>query len=467
MSLSAMDYAALAKDAYQDRRHLVGTPKTIDVGGHQYYIRAAQSRPSGFQAASYQEAKPPYAIIIAYRGTQGLHDALVDTVMVADKVNPQEADARAFTGLVLDYAKQHGIPTSEVAVTGHSLGGTLAEIEAWRFGLHGDTFNAYGAVDLGYGVPQGGSSVTDYVEATDVVSAASRHFGQVVPLATHQDVALLGETSIFGSHVHAIEIAKQRGLSAHSIANFAPDAGGTSILTPDDVARAQTNIQAIHSYRNNIHALRSQIHLVSEVPGNPVWTVSRTGEIADGLTTAGDTLAHETTRGLRAVGRFAEREAAATQQGAERVGKAIARATHHASEEFAQHASSVEQAFGTTLHEVTAALPGLNHFGHPQHALYAALKERLPADTSEARLAQATAACHLAKLDRPEDLGQIHVTRTSAMFLNNSLFGHMTEIDLTRPAPTVEHSLRQIEHYDQQQRNPTTQPKQHMHGHVQ
>jgi hypothetical protein len=414
------DYAALAKDAYHDRRDLVGTPKAIDVGGRQYYIRAAQSRPSGFQATAYQEAKPPHAIIIAYRGTQGLHDALVDVVLVADKVNPQEADARAFTERVLVYARQYGIPTREVTVTGHSLGGTLAEIEAWRFGLHGNTFNAYGAADLGYGVPQNGASVTNYVEALDVVSAAGHHFGQIVPLATPQDVTLLNETSLFGSRTHAIEIARRRALSAHSITNFAPDAGGASILTPDDAALAQTNIQAIGTYRNNIHALRSQIHVASEVPGNPVWTVSRTGEIADGLITAGSFLGHEAARGLHATGRLAEREA-------------------------------------------TAALPGFSHFDHPQHAIYAALKERLPAGTSEARLAQAAAACHLAKLDKPEDLDQVYITDTKALFLNKSLFGRMAEVDLTKPAPAVEHSLQQVEQYDQQQQGLINQPMQHAH----
>lgn len=423
MSLDASDYANLAKDAYQDHQNLVGTGKTVTLGGRKYYIRAAQSRPSGFQATAYQEAKPPHAIIIAYRGTQGLHDALVDVALVADKVNPQEADARAFTEHVLDYARQRGVPMHEVTVTGHSLGGTLAEIEAWRFGLHGNTFNAYGAADLGYGVPQGGASVTNYVEALDVVSAASHHFGQIVPLAMPQDVTLLNEASLFGGRARAIEIARQRALSAHSITNFAPDAGGTSILTPDAAALAQTNIQAIGTYRNNIHTLRSQIHVVSEVPGNPAWTVSRTSEIADGLITAGSFLGHEAARGLHTTGRLAEREA-------------------------------------------TAALSGFSHFDHPQHAIYAALKERLPAGTSEARLAQATATCHLAKLDKPDDLDQVYVTDTKALFLNKSLFGRMAEVDLTKPAPAVEHSLQQVEHYDQQQQSLINQPVQHTREHL-
>jgi hypothetical protein len=414
------DYAALAKDAYHDRRDLVGTPKTIDLGGHRYSVIAAQSSASGFQSTAYRQADPPYGLIVAYRGTQGLHDALVDVVLVADKVNPQEADAHAFTEHVLDYARQHGVPLHEVTVTGHSLGGTLAEIEAWRFGLHGNTFNAYGAADLGYGVPQGGASVTNYVEALDVVSAASHHFGQIVPLALPQDVTLLNETSLFGDRAHTIEIARQRVFSAHSVNNFAPDAGGASILTPDDAALAQTNIQAIDTYRNNIHALRSQIHVASEVPGNPVWAVSRTSEIADGLITAGSFLGHEAARGLHATGRLAEREA-------------------------------------------TAALPGVNHFDHPQHAIYAALKERLPAGTSEARLAQTTAACHLAKLDKPEDLDQVYITDTKALFLNKSLFGRMAEVDLTKPAPAVEHSLQQVEQYDQQQQGLINQPMQHAH----
>ncbi len=80
---------------------------------------------------------------------------------------------------MLAKAAKQGIPKDHVTVTGHSLGGALAQIEAAEFGLAGSTYNAYGAVSLRHHVPEGGTAVTNYVLAGDPVSAASRHYGTV------------------------------------------------------------------------------------------------------------------------------------------------------------------------------------------------------------------------------------------------------------------------------------------------
>lgn len=101
-----------------------------------------------------------------------------------------------------------------------------------------------------------------------------------------------------------------------------------------------------------------------------------------------------------------------------------------------------------------AALRGFDDPGHPQHPMYAKLKALLPAGTSEARLAQATTACHLAGLDDPQDLAQIHNTDNAILFVNNSLFGRMAEMDLTGPAPSVQQSLLRAYQHDVGRRQP-------------
>lgn len=89
---------------------------------------------------------------------------------------------------------------------------------------------------------------------------------------------------------------------------------------------------------------------------------------------------------------------------------------------------------------------------HPQHALHATLQGLLPATTTEARLAQATAACHLAGIDMPEDLSGIYSGGNGKiLFTTNSLFANIAEIDVSKPAPTVQQSLQQIRQFDQQQ----------------
>src|SRR3546814_9639280 len=81
----------------------------------------------------------------------------------------------------------------EVTVTGHSLGGTLAQITAHHFDLRGETFNAYGAASLGYRIPEGGDRVLNHVMAADVVSAASPHYGQVRVYAKPREIAQRSE----------------------------------------------------------------------------------------------------------------------------------------------------------------------------------------------------------------------------------------------------------------------------------
>ncbi len=112
--------------------------------------------------------------------------------MVLTRDNPQAKDAIALTQRAIDRARDIGRESGhvpEVTVTGHSLGGTLAQITAHYFGLRGETFNAYGAAGLGERIGGGGDNVINHVMAGDTVSAASSHFGQVRVYASAHEIA--------------------------------------------------------------------------------------------------------------------------------------------------------------------------------------------------------------------------------------------------------------------------------------
>ena len=235
--------AAAASDAYTNRSQSdVIKPAQVFLNHHEYQVFDYKDNPkTGFHATAYQDITT-HEIIIAYRGTDPdilrhtrttFQDAAVDATMVKDKVNPQEADAQAFTQEVLDKAQKHGIFKDKITVAGHSLGGALAEIEAWKFGLRGATFNGYGAVDLGYKVPEGGQQLTNYVMAGDPVSAASHHFGEVKVLATKDDIDGLKAARYLdappGSPPPNPLLAMS--LRDHSVTHFAPDPGSK---TPTD-----------------------------------------------------------------------------------------------------------------------------------------------------------------------------------------------------------------------------------------
>jgi hypothetical protein len=178
--------------------------------GQKYRVFGYANDPvSGFHATAYKSAAAPYEVIIAYRGTDpGLfsgktsaekadhalttvQDIAVDATMVRDTVNPQKSAADAFTAEMIAKAARQGIPMDQITVAGHSLGGTLAEIEAAKYGLQGSTYNAYGAVGLTDGPPRPGCQLTNYRMAGDVVSAANKHVGEVVSLASKDDVQSL------------------------------------------------------------------------------------------------------------------------------------------------------------------------------------------------------------------------------------------------------------------------------------
>lgn len=92
------------------------------------------------------------------------------------------------------------------------------------------------------------------------------------------------------------------------------------------------------------------------------------------------------------------------------------------------------------------------HALNPQHALYNELKTRIP-ETSEQRLLQFTAACHMNGItDR--NLDGVHFDREGG-FVHfgacNDLVAKAASVDVKQPSPQPEQSIQQIQHYDQHQ----------------
>lgn len=273
MTLRSTDYALLAQDAYNDPRF----DKRTILDGVEYQAFDSMNNPAtGFQATAYERVDTG-EIIIAYRGTEfdrePIQDGGVDAGMVLTGINAQTADSEAFTQRVLatakDKADTYGTPVN-VTVTGHSLGGTLAEINASRYGLHGETFNAYGAAGLNQGIPAGGTQVIDHVRAGDVVSAASAHFGGVRVYATEKDIETLShagyrDDSTLLSPRNPI---KAIDFDAHAIDNFTPinPRLGHSIMDAEDQARYRAHEGMVDRYRNDVRDIRMGLSAAWEIP---------------------------------------------------------------------------------------------------------------------------------------------------------------------------------------------------------
>ncbi|MDV3470275.1 lipase, partial [Stenotrophomonas sp. C3(2023)] len=185
MSIRSPQYAGLSDNAYENRRVGVregGDREQVVAGGVVFEVREhVDNKLTGYQGTIYERVDTG-EIVIAHRGTEAAKDGIADASMVSSRFNPQAADALALTRDALSMARTNAVGDRQVVpvtVTGHSLGGTLAQITAHHFNLKGETFNAYGAASLGLRIPSGGDTVVNHVMATDAVSAASPHFGQV------------------------------------------------------------------------------------------------------------------------------------------------------------------------------------------------------------------------------------------------------------------------------------------------
>lgn len=92
---------------------------------------------------------------------------------------------------------------------------------------------------------------------------------------------------------------------------------------------------------------------------------------------------------------------------------------------------------------------GFDAFGHPDHALYAELKQHLPPETSGDRLAQITLGAKMGGLQSGR-LRSIDI-RDDAVFVTGTTPGMHGKIDLTSPPPSMQDTLQRSGVFDQQQ----------------
>jgi hypothetical protein len=198
MSMNTQQYANLASDAYNQRK----AKEVVTLEGVKYEVIEHFENPrNSYQGTIYRRIDTE-EIVVAHRGTEMknipgvvLDLAYTDGSMVLSKVNPQAEDAIQLTRRALEFSEREGRLTGhmpEVSVTGHSLGGTLAQITAHHFDLRGEAFNPYGAASLGMRIPEGGNKMLNHVMAADLVSSAAPHYGQVKIYAEQKEMDMLG-----------------------------------------------------------------------------------------------------------------------------------------------------------------------------------------------------------------------------------------------------------------------------------
>ena len=270
---NTQEYANLAEHAYKDLAVGVRSPdrpEKLTIGGRDYSVLEHASNPqTGYQGTIYQDMNSG-EIIVAHRGTKGSQDIATDIDMVRAKTNNQIDDAMRLVEHAKQFAnKQHqdnpNQPYPTLSITGHSLGGTLAEITAYHHNLHGETFNAYGAVGM-RGMPAypiSNSNVINHAIATDAVSAANEHYGQVRTYARTRDIAALvnygyGQYNPMPDNPTPLAVGSLA--ASHFISYFTNS--GNVLSNPQYSARAHEYNDMIQTYRHDVHNRRDTIHEV-------------------------------------------------------------------------------------------------------------------------------------------------------------------------------------------------------------
>ncbi|KAF1716684.1 hypothetical protein CSC74_07265 [Pseudoxanthomonas yeongjuensis] len=279
MSISTQAHAALAADAYKTYPR-DQWDKGVEVDGVHYKILEQVSASSGYQGTLYQRTDTG-EMVVAHRGTEFDRELvkdglLADAGMVLVGVNRQSDDALAFARRAADLANDMNTDRCQVpniTITGHSLGGTLTQITAYRLGLHGETFDAYGAAGLVADLPEGGTQVVNHVRATDFVSAASPHFGELRVYAAAPDIDALrdkgyaNDSRVLTDLRNPLGVAFGIGVEAHYSRNFLAgnDLLGESVIGEANRARYEQYQLMVDKYRNDIGLIHGTLSLPRNV----------------------------------------------------------------------------------------------------------------------------------------------------------------------------------------------------------
>lgn len=276
MTVPTSHHAELARAAYQTYPP-DAWEEGVDIDGVRYSIIDQRSTASGYQGILFQRSDTG-EMVVAHRGTEFDRElvkdgVLTDVGMVLTGRNLQSRDANEFTRDALDLARDRNADRCSIpaiTVTGHSLGGTLAQITAHRLGLRAETFNAYGAAGLTADYPRTDPDIVNHAKATDFVSAASPHIGEVRVYATQRDVDALARNGYGGTpragRDDVLGLALAEGIPAHYSENFSTTNPAGPLVAEANAERAREHASAIADYRGDV----ARIHGVLAAPRNAV-----------------------------------------------------------------------------------------------------------------------------------------------------------------------------------------------------
>lgn len=202
------DYAILSDVSYNDGEasipqgyHLIGDDGTdSDLADYISQINLTASTSSiapGFQCQMFKDDNGKY--ILAFRGTDELADIKTDAIGALLKDESQAVYAREATTNIINILKEKpGFSYDNLIVTGHSLGGRLAQEAAFKHGLQAVVFNS---ADLSSGTKSG---LSKYMDLQRVVKISSSEDVLTTFQRTSAAKKIIGREVVTSDNIHIL-----------------------------------------------------------------------------------------------------------------------------------------------------------------------------------------------------------------------------------------------------------------------
>lgn len=201
---SIIDLAQLSKSAYAESGAPEGWERLpIDVPNNTGYYGAAFVKRDATGLIT--------ELVVAHRGSElsTIEDIQTNLDMASSEVPGQYDYAKQLLSSALDYVSLNA-PQANITITGHSLGGAIAQLQGAETGLPVVTFNAYGAGNLipeflnQYGDPSGRiatgdySNISNYRTLMDGVSQlpGSLQLGVMTTQVSPEEIPFIGPASL-------------------------------------------------------------------------------------------------------------------------------------------------------------------------------------------------------------------------------------------------------------------------------
>ncbi|MDO4642168.1 MAG: DUF2974 domain-containing protein, partial [Neisseria sp.] len=195
--LNKQDFALLSAHVYgdMDGKLVLNKNREIDLNGITYrVVKQSENKVNGYFGAIYQRLDTK-DLITVHRGSQDIADVKTDMLMARDHINRQYKDAEELTNYAISLTESSNpqFKNARIYQTGHSLGGSVAELCGNNFNQQTHTFNAFGAANLKEAKPNpyAAQLITNHRMGGDFVAAGAPHLGKEIVYAKPEEIQLL------------------------------------------------------------------------------------------------------------------------------------------------------------------------------------------------------------------------------------------------------------------------------------